>query len=193
MADSRHVTISYNSSSDDSPIYITGDFNDWQPKAMMRLGPNLFEHIVVVPAETEVVRYKFRIGDNHWVHDGTVAAEPDGYGGYNNRLDLPVLVSAPERESSPSDDEMAHTVVLSSPNLRAVQDYQLSSPQRDSLHAFLNREKAFPDDEVDESDEEFVSADEYEFVSLCSNDDIVSQSDFSVSESSGLGHSVEAY
>jgi len=141
-------------------------------------------------------------------------AEPDGYGGYNNRLDLPVLVSAPERESSPSDDEMAHTVVLSSPNLRAVQDYQLSSPQRDSLHAFLNREKAFPDDEVDESDEEFVSADEYEFVSLCSNDDIVSQSDFSgtlpllvlshdgvghvdthlvVSESSGLGHSVEAY
>lgn len=109
---------------------------------------------------------------------------------------------------------MAHTVVLNSPNLRAVQDSQLSSPQQDSLHAFLHREKAFPDDEVDESDDEFVSADEYEFVSLCSNDDIVSQSDFSgtlpllvlsyggvgyadthlvVSESSGLGHSVEAY
>jgi len=109
---------------------------------------------------------------------------------------------------------MAHTVVLNSPNLRAVQDSQLSYSQQDSLHAFFHREKAFPKEEGDESDDEFVSADEYEFVSLCSNDDIVSQSDFSgmlpllhlshddvghtdthpvVSESSGLGHSVEAY
>jgi hypothetical protein len=102
------VVITFRSES--SPIYIAADITDWQPQLMTTNG-EAYEHVITVPRDHRTLLYKFRIGDNHWIHDTTVSAEPDNLGGYNNRFDIPDI-SYPE--SNVARSEYSDTTELDS-------------------------------------------------------------------------------
>ncbi len=65
------VVITFRSNS--SPIYLAADITDWQPQLMTTNG-EAYEHVITVPKDQRTLLYKFRIGDNHWVHDASVSA-----------------------------------------------------------------------------------------------------------------------
>lgn len=56
-----------------SPIYVAADVMDWQPQLMSTNG-EAYEHVITVPKDQRTLLYKFRIGEDHWVHDATVSA-----------------------------------------------------------------------------------------------------------------------
>lgn len=86
---------------DSSPIYVAADITDWQPQLMTTNG-EAYEHVITVPKSQTKLLYKFRIGENHWLHDTSVTAEPDDFGGFNNRFDIPDI-SYPESNIAPSE------------------------------------------------------------------------------------------
>lgn len=66
------VVITFRSTT--SPIYLSVDaVNHWEPQLMSSNG-EAFEHVITVPRDTRLILYKFRIGDNQWVHDAGICA-----------------------------------------------------------------------------------------------------------------------
>jgi len=79
------VVITFRSAT--SPIYLSVDaVNHWEPQLMSSNG-EAYEHVITVPRDTRLILYKFRIGDTQWVHDAGICAEPDNFGGWNNRFE----------------------------------------------------------------------------------------------------------
>ncbi|KIW00691.1 hypothetical protein, variant 1 [Verruconis gallopava] len=134
-----------------SPIYIATDVMGWQPQLMTSTNGEAYEHVITVPKQQRTLLYKFRIGDNHWVHDASVSAEPDNLGGFNNRFEIPDI-SYPESNIAPS--ECSEATELES--VAAVESVA---------------------DTVSEvaDDESGVSHDEADFIDV---DDVISEPDF---------------
>jgi hypothetical protein len=59
--------------SESSPIYVAADVMDWEPQLMATNG-EAYEHVITVPRNKRTLLYKFRIGDNNWIHDASVSA-----------------------------------------------------------------------------------------------------------------------
>jgi len=77
----------------DSPIYVLVDaVNHWEPQLMNAdANGEAYEHVITVPRSTTSILYKFRVGESTWVHDEGVHTEPDNFGGWNNRFEIPEL------------------------------------------------------------------------------------------------------
>lgn len=65
------VVITFRSES--SPIYVAADIMDWQPQLMTTNG-EAYEHVITVPRAQRTLLYKFRIGENDWIHDTSVTS-----------------------------------------------------------------------------------------------------------------------
>jgi len=135
-----------------SPIYVAADVMDWQPQLMSTNG-EAYEHVITVPKDQRTLLYKFRIGEDHWVHDATVSAEPDNLGGFNNRFDIPELSYA---ESHIAPSECSEVTELES--VAAVESVA------DTVSEMTD-------------DESRISHDEADFVDV---DDVISEPDFPV-------------
>jgi hypothetical protein len=146
---------------------------DWQPQLMTTNG-EAYEHVITVPKNHRTLLYKFRIGDDYWIHDVSVNAgmstwwlhgatlsqlihadtnlsEPDNLGGFNNRFDIPDI-SYPESELAVSECSEA-TELESVAAVESVADTMSEMTDEDGR----------------------ISHDEGEFVDF---DDVISEPDF---------------
>jgi len=104
----------------DSPIYVLVDaVNHWEPQLMNASNGEAYEHVITVPRSTTSILYKFRVGESKWVHDEGVHTEPDNFGGWNNRFEIPEL---PEQHATAPSDFSDDTELESTLGVESIAD-----------------------------------------------------------------------
>ncbi len=83
------IKFKYPSDLGDKKVYITGNFNEWQPQRdLMRYNRVTKQHEIIVPLKVGTYHYKFFVQDN-WIHDETNPhQEADGLGGINSIISV---------------------------------------------------------------------------------------------------------
>jgi hypothetical protein len=74
----KSVVIPFRFSSNDEPIYILTSANGWNAVEMTKTDTvdsdkhiHLYEHTVVLPGDVYNIQYKFRVGEDLYLHDDT--------------------------------------------------------------------------------------------------------------------------
>jgi len=143
------VVITFRSSSQD-PIYVSADATNWQPEAMDYNG-EAYEHVITVPRGTRSIHYKFRIGDSMWVHDAAISAEPDGFGGFNNRFDIPEVPYPSQLVDFDEDTELESIAAVES----VADTVSSADAEEEKLNGFHHDEPEFIDVEDVISDPDY--------------------------------------
>ena len=108
----KSVVIPFRFRSNDEPIYILTSTNGWNAVQMTKVDTidsdkhvHLYKHTVILPSDVSNIQYKFRIGENLYLHDDTedtskfnevdekrtpysILIAPDGFGGFNNTFEV---------------------------------------------------------------------------------------------------------
>ncbi len=108
----KSVVIPFRCCSNNQPVYILTSVNGWNAIEMTKIDTvdsdkhvHLYEHTVIVPGDVSNFQYKFRVGEDLYLHDGTedtskfdVVNETkrlyslflvsDGFGGLNNTFEV---------------------------------------------------------------------------------------------------------
>jgi hypothetical protein len=108
----KSVVIPFRYPSNDKPVYILTSANGWNAVEMTKIDTvdsykhvHLYEHTVVLPGDVHNIQYKFRVGEDLYVHDVTedtskfdevnetrsrysILIAPDGFGGFNNTFEV---------------------------------------------------------------------------------------------------------
>lgn len=122
------VTITYHQPGTRPPVFLAGDFSQWNPQEMSYsttdAGEHFFTETIKVPEGTEI-QYKFRLGPgNWWVLDETAEKVSDGQGNLNNIARAPFASSHDDDEQADSQEPDYGCPPLSHEKTNAEADYE---------------------------------------------------------------------
>lgn len=129
----KNVVIPFRCWSNDQPVYILASANGWNAVEMTKVDTvdsdkqiHLYEHTVILPGDVSNIQYKFRVGEDLYLHDEThdtskfdavnetkksysLFLVSDGFGGLNNTFEVrwDPIYSISIREPSPARESSA--------------------------------------------------------------------------------------
>lgn len=136
-ADTHPVTIPFHSPRRDDKVWILSDVNDWQPQEMSRSDES-YNFTFQVPKARQTLLYKFRIGDWEWANNHEAPSESDGFGGINNRYEIPPP-SVEEKTNESRDSEIVAPDADASPAVTQTDDLpEPAEKANDSYKSSMN-------------------------------------------------------
>lgn len=152
----KFVVIPFRCCSNDQPVYVLASTNGWTAVEMAKVDTvdsdkrvYLYEHTVILPDDVSNIQYKFRVGENLYLHDESENASkcntinetrkpylpllaPDGFGGLNNTFEAcwDPIYSISTHEPNP-EPELSTTETPSGPDSLQVSEEE-TAPARNS-------------------------------------------------------------
>jgi len=127
------IIVTYRTTTEDVPVYVVSSANSWTPEPMQQetTDSDVRVKLFKVPSSEKYITYKFRVGDaGEWFYDHDCPTEPDGYGGMNNRFNIPATPITPPPEASTfSKNEDLNESLYLEPNSQTALPSPVASPR----------------------------------------------------------------